>query len=199
MKWGRCYYFLGGYHYADIHHAADSAPLAGWSFVWMPAPIWFGAGIFVGVIRAPAAVCYNSAGYRSQEGATMRWLILLPILIVALLLVTFGVQNTQLVTVRFLTLEARDLSASIVIILSAIGGALLAGMIGVWNSIQHSLRDRRASKQRAQLEARVAELERQLAATKAPAAKEPVAAPAAPAAPASTSAEKNRQDDKMTR
>ena len=113
----------------------------------------------------------------------MRWLILLPILVVALLLVTFGVQNTQLVTVRFLSFEARDLSASIVIILSAIGGALLAGMLGVWNSIQHSLRGRRASKQRTQLEGRIAELERQLAATKAPAPKEPVAAaPAAPAA-----------------
>jgi uncharacterized integral membrane protein len=116
----------------------------------------------------------------------MRWLILLPILVVALLLVTFGVQNTQLVTVRFLSFEARDLSASIVIILSAIGGALLAGMLGVWNSIQHSLRGRRDSKQRAQLEQRIAELERQLAA-KAPAPKTSVAAPTAPAAtPAST-------------
>ena len=105
----------------------------------------------------------------------MRWLILLPILVVALLLVTFGVQNTQLVTVRFLSFEARDLSASIVIILSAIGGALLAGMLGVWNSIQHGLRGRRDSKQRVQLEQRIAELERQLAATKAPPPKEPVA------------------------
>jgi uncharacterized integral membrane protein len=115
----------------------------------------------------------------------MRWLILLPILIVALLLVTFGVQNTQLVTVRFLTFEARDLSASIVIILSAIGGALLAGMLGVWNSIQHGLRGRRATKQRAQLEQRIAELERQLAATKAADPNEPAAVPAASAAAAS--------------
>ena len=114
----------------------------------------------------------------------MRWLILLPILVVALLLVTFGVQNTQLVTVRFLSFEARDLSASIVIILSAIGGALLAAMLGVWNSIQHGLRGRRDSKQRAQLEQRIAELERQLTATKTPAPKEPVAAPVAPAASA---------------
>jgi len=114
----------------------------------------------------------------------MRWLILLPILVVALLLVTFGVQNTQLVTVRFLSFEARDLSASIVIILSAIGGALLAGMLGVWNSIQHSLRGRRDLKQRTQLEQRIAELERQLAATKAPAPKEPVAVSAASAASA---------------
>ena len=79
----------------------------------------------------------------------MRWLILLPILVVALLLVTFGVQNTQLVTVRFLSFEARDLSASIVIILSAIGGALLAGMLGVWNSIQHGLRDQSPAPERA--------------------------------------------------
>ena len=119
----------------------------------------------------------------------MRWLILLPILVVALLLVTFGVQNTQLVTVRFLSFEARDLSASIVIILSAIGGALLAGMLGVWNSIQHGLRGRRATKQRTQLEQRIAELERQLAAAKAPPAKEPVKEPAAaPAAPAASTA-----------
>ena len=116
----------------------------------------------------------------------MRWLILLPILIVALLLVTFGVQNTQLVTVRFLTLEARDLSASIVIILSAIGGAVLASMIGVWNSIQHGLRGRRASKQRAQLEQRIAELERQLAAAKGSSPKPPVAASSASATSASS-------------
>src|SRR5829696_5155812 len=131
----------------------------------------------------------------------MRWLILLPTLVVALLLVTFGVQNTQLVRVRFLSFETSELSASIVIILSAIGGALLAGMLGVWNSIQHSLRGRRASKQRTQLEGRIAELERQLAATKAPAPKEQVAAPVAadtPAPPAAP-AEKKRQDDKMTR
>ena len=37
----------------------------------------------------------------------MRWLILLPILVVALLLVTFGVQNTQLVNVRFLSFPPR--------------------------------------------------------------------------------------------
>jgi uncharacterized integral membrane protein len=117
----------------------------------------------------------------------MRWLILLPTLVVALLLVTFGVQNTQLVTVRFLSFEARDLSASIVIILSAIGGALLAGLFGAWNSIQHSLRGRRSSKQRAQMEQRIAELERELAAAKAPAPKTPAGAPATPAAPAAAS------------
>ena len=120
----------------------------------------------------------------------MRWLILLPILVLALLMVTFGVQNTQLVTVRFLTFEARDLSASIEIVLSAIGGALLVGMLGVWNSIQHGLRGRRDLKQRTQLEQRIAELERQLAATKAPAPKEPVAVPAAPAAPAASAEKK---------
>ena len=123
----------------------------------------------------------------------MRWLILLPILVVALLLVTFGVQNTQLVTVRFLSLEARDLSTSIVIILSAIGGALLAGMLGVWNSIQHGLRGRRDSKQRAQLEQRIAELERQLAATKAPAPKEPVASSASSAASAASAASSEKK------
>ena len=109
----------------------------------------------------------------------MRWLILLPILVLALLMVIFGVQNTQLVTVRFLSFEARDLSASIVIILSAIGGALLAGMLGVWNSVQHSLRGRRDTKQRAQLEQRIADLERQLAEAKASAPKDPALAEAA--------------------
>ncbi|HEU5099218.1 MAG TPA: LapA family protein [Roseiflexaceae bacterium] len=103
----------------------------------------------------------------------MRWLILLPVLALALLMVIFGVQNTQLVTVRFLSFEARDLSASIVIILSAIGGALLAGMLGIWNSIQHGLRGRRDAKTRAQLEQRIADLERQLAAAKNPAPKPP--------------------------
>jgi len=122
----------------------------------------------------------------------MRWLILLPILALALLMVIFGAQNTQLVTVRFLSFEARDLSASIVIILSAIGGALLAGLLGIWNSVQHSLRGRRDSRQRAQLEQRIADLERQLAAAKSPPPKEPSAVPAA-------SAEKKKETgDKAT-
>jgi hypothetical protein len=46
-------------------------------------------------------------------------------------------------------------------------------MLGIWNSIQHGLRGRRDSKQRAQLEQRITDLERQLAATKAPPLKEP--------------------------
>ena len=118
----------------------------------------------------------------------LRYLVLIPILIVALLLVLFGVQNTQLVTIRFLSYSVENLSVSLVIMVAAIFGARLVARLNAWGGVQRSLRQRRASKERADLEARnrdlqkrVADLERENAslrtAAPAPAAKAPASTP----------------------
>lgn len=103
-----------------------------------------------------------------------RYLVLIPLLIIALLLVLFGVQNTQQVTVRFLALSVENLSVSLVIVVAAICGALLVGLLNIWGGVQRSLRQRREQKERAELatrngelQKRVAELERELAALRA--------------------------------
>jgi cell division protein FtsB len=102
-------------------------------------------------------------------------------------LVLFGVQNTQLVTVRFLSYSVENLSVSLVIVIAAICGALLVALLNVWSGVQRTLRGRRATRERNDLEARnrdlqkrVAELERenQTLKSSAPAPQEPAQAKA---------------------
>jgi uncharacterized integral membrane protein len=57
-------------------------------------------------------------------------------LILALVLVIFGAQNTQSVNVRFLGAETGMISLALVIVVSAIFGALLAGLFSVWFRIR---------------------------------------------------------------
>ena len=121
----------------------------------------------------------------------MRYVIGAALLIVAVLLVLFGVQNPQPVTVRFLWLAARDLSLSLVIVIAAICGATLVGLVNLWGSIRRSVRGRRERKERGALETRARELEQKLAALEqehAALKAKPAAAekPAAPAPPATT-------------
>ena len=105
-----------------------------------------------------------------------RYLVLIPLLIVAVLLVLFGVQNTQVVTIRFLSYSLENLSVSLVIVISALCGALLVALLNLWSGVQRSLRQRRDNKERADLAARnlalqkrVAELERENAGLRGPA------------------------------
>jgi uncharacterized membrane protein YciS (DUF1049 family) len=89
----------------------------------------------------------------------MRTVVLIFLLLIAILLVTFGAQNTQLVSVHFLMIDTGYVSLSLVIVISAVIGAVLASLIGVWGSIRRGFRGRRAGQQKAELEARGAELE----------------------------------------
>jgi uncharacterized integral membrane protein len=123
----------------------------------------------------------------TKEKLMIRYLIFIPLLILALLLVLFGVQNTQVVTVRFLNYSVENLSVSLVIVIAAICGALLVALLNVWSGIQRTLRGRRTARERSDLEARhrelqkrVAELERENQALKgaAPAPPEPAKAKA---------------------
>ena len=101
----------------------------------------------------------------------LRYFVLIPLLMIAVLLVLFGVQNTQLVTLRFLSYSFENLSVSLVIIIAAIFGAVLVGLLNMWSGVQRSLRQRRENRERSELHSRngalqkrVAELERENAA-----------------------------------
>ena len=94
----------------------------------------------------------------------MRTVILILVLLVAILLVIFGAQNTQLVSVHFLMIDTGSVSLALVIVISAVIGAVLASLIGVWGSIRRGFRGRRADQQKAALEARGVGLETRVAA-----------------------------------
>ncbi len=89
----------------------------------------------------------------------MRTVVLILTLLVAILLVIFSAQNTQLVSVHFLMIDTGSVSLALVIIISAVIGAVLASLIGVWGSIRRGFRGRRIDQQKAALEARSVDLE----------------------------------------
>ena len=96
----------------------------------------------------------------------MRTAILIVGLAVAVLLVIFGVQNTQPVYISFLGLTSGGISLSLVIVISAVVGALLATMVSLWDRMQRGWVRRHdqepaAATRAAQLEARLSELERE--------------------------------------
>ncbi|MFL5803312.1 MAG: lipopolysaccharide assembly LapA domain-containing protein [Roseiflexaceae bacterium] len=94
----------------------------------------------------------------------MRIFIPIVMLILALLLVIFGAQNTQAVNVKFLGVETGMASLALVIVISAVFGAVLTGLLGLWIRIRYGIRSWRANKQRASLEAHNRELEQRVAA-----------------------------------
>ena len=94
----------------------------------------------------------------------MRYLISAALLIVAVLLVLFGVQNPQPVSVRFLWLTTQDLSLSLVIVIAAIFGAVLVGLLHLWGSIRRGVRGLRERRERTALETRARDLEQKIAA-----------------------------------
>lgn len=96
----------------------------------------------------------------------MRTLILIMGLTVAVLLVIFGVQNTQPVYISFLGLTSRGISLSLVIVIAAVVGAMLATLVNLWDRLQRGWGQRHAADPAeaarvTQLEARLDELERE--------------------------------------
>jgi uncharacterized integral membrane protein len=106
----------------------------------------------------------------------MRVFMFILMTVLSVMLVLFGVQNPQPVEVRFLTFTSGPISLSLVMILAVIAGATLVGLFTGYSGIRHSLRERRLSRLQADLERRIAQLEKenkQLRA-QAPPRKEPV-------------------------
>ncbi len=102
----------------------------------------------------------------------MRTAILILGLLIAVLLVIFGVQNTQPVFISFLGLTSGGMSLSLVIMVSAVIGAVLASLVSVWDRVRNGWHrgerpDSAAANRTAHLEARVADLERENAALRA--------------------------------
>jgi uncharacterized integral membrane protein len=118
----------------------------------------------------------------------VRTVLLVLIALLSLIMVIFGVQNTQAVTVRFLFFESGQVPAALVMVLSAIAGAALVGLFWLSDQVRFGVRRWRMDRQLAGVEKRAAELERQLAtvteekAALAARAAEPTTPPAAPPA-----------------
>jgi uncharacterized integral membrane protein len=89
---------------------------------------------------------------------TLRVLVAVLAAILALALVIFGVQNTQPVNISFLGFTSNGLPLSLVITGAAISGAAVIGLLDLFSAAQRTIRRRRESKERTQLEAQVGEL-----------------------------------------
>jgi uncharacterized integral membrane protein len=92
----------------------------------------------------------------------MRTLVVILVMLLAILRVIFGAQNTQLVNIRFLMIETPFVSLSLVIMVSAIAGALLVALVGLWGNVRRGLRNRREGQNQTRLETRNTELERRI-------------------------------------
>ncbi|XGV96343.1 MAG: lipopolysaccharide assembly LapA domain-containing protein [Leptolyngbya sp. BL-A-14] len=86
--------------------------------------------------------------------------VLILMIVLSIIMVLFGVQNPQPVNVRFFTLESGNISLSLVIVVSALIGAALIGLLSLWDSARRGIRRLRTNKQFAGLEERNRELER---------------------------------------
>ncbi|MGQ9548386.1 MAG: LapA family protein [Roseiflexus sp.] len=91
----------------------------------------------------------------------MRVIMFILMTILSVMLVLFGVQNPQPVEVRLLTFTSGPISLSLVMILAVIAGATLVGLFTGYSGIRHALRERRLSKIQADLERRIAQLEKE--------------------------------------
>jgi uncharacterized integral membrane protein len=94
----------------------------------------------------------------------MRTVVLILMVVVAILLVIFGAQNTQLVNIQFLMINSGSVSLSLVIVISAVIGAVLVSLITLWGSIRRRFRGRRGDQQQVDLQARSIALESRVAA-----------------------------------
>jgi uncharacterized integral membrane protein len=86
-------------------------------------------------------------------------LVLILMIALSIIMVIFGVQNPQPVNVRFFSVESGNISLSLVIVVSALIGAALIGLLSLWDGARRGLRSMRTNKQLTHLEQRNSELE----------------------------------------
>ncbi|MCU0490202.1 MAG: LapA family protein [Chloroflexaceae bacterium] len=80
----------------------------------------------------------------------------------ALLLVTFGVLNTTTVEVNLFFYQFSDLPLSLVVVGSAVIGALIVGLFTTWTGIQRSLQMRKVTKEKTKFENSAIELKKKV-------------------------------------
>ena len=84
-------------------------------------------------------------------------LLLIIVLVLALVLAIFGAQNTQNVRVNFFGWRTDFMPLFVVILISALAGAMLAMITGIQSRISTGLRLRRQERQIAELEQKLAD------------------------------------------
>ena len=92
----------------------------------------------------------------------MRYLILVVVVILVVLLSTFGIQNPYPVNVRFLRWQTGGVPLYILVLISTLIGVLLSTLLSLTGRIQRQLELRRLRQQAAELEQQVAELKARL-------------------------------------
>ena len=116
----------------------------------------------------------------------MSQVIVLMALVFSVLIAIFAVQNTQAVDVRFLGWGAEGVAASVLVLISAVAGAVAMLLLGVAREIGLRWHHRSTSNQLRAAQKRVAELEAAQPSEKLPApGKTDAAPPPAPTRPSS--------------
>ena len=92
----------------------------------------------------------------------MRYVILFVVVILVVLLSTFGIQNPYPVNVRFLRWQTGGVPLYILVLISTLIGILLSTLLSLTGRIQRQLEVRRLRQQTAELEKQVAELKTRL-------------------------------------
>jgi uncharacterized integral membrane protein len=86
--------------------------------------------------------------------------LLVVVIVLALLIAIFGVQNPQTVNIRFLGWQSGRVPLYVVILLSTLTGVILSSLLGVRGVVGHRLQSRRQDKQIAELQQQLAERSR---------------------------------------
>ena len=92
----------------------------------------------------------------------MARVLLVVVILLALVLALFGVQNPQRVNIRFVGFQTGLVPLYVVILLSTLAGVLLSTILGLRSRVSTSLRIRKQDKQIADLEQKLAARSRSL-------------------------------------
>ncbi len=91
----------------------------------------------------------------------MARILLVIVILLALVLALFGVQNPQPVNIRFMNIESGRVPLYVVILVSTLAGVLLASILGLRSRISNQMRMRKQNKHIADLEKQIKELREQ--------------------------------------
>lgn len=91
----------------------------------------------------------------------MARVLLVVVILLALVLALFGVQNPQPVNIRFMNIESGRVPLYVVILVSTLAGVLLASILGLRSRVSNQMQKRKQNKHIADLEKQLKELREQ--------------------------------------